>query len=121
MEAQSEFGNPLEPQIRLILSIGTGKPAMKQVGSSLKGFGETLVRMASETQATAKTFHRMHQDLADIDGYFRFNPPDLDEVGLDEATKKDIILQRVTYFGDDPDVEKAMKRFKVVATGSDRE
>jgi calcium-independent phospholipase A2-gamma len=111
MEAQSEFGSPLEPQIRFILSIGTGKPAMKEIGSSLKGFGETIIKMAAETQKTANTFHRVHQDLVDIDGYFRFNPPDLDEVGLDEASKKGIIQQRTAAFGQDPEVEKAMKRF----------
>ncbi|KAE9378672.1 FabD/lysophospholipase-like protein [Stipitochalara longipes BDJ] len=115
MEAQSEFGNPLEPQIRFILSIGTGRPALKKIGSSLTDFGKTLIKMTVETQRTANTFHRVHQDLVDIDGYFRFNPPDLDEVGLDEASKKGIIQQRTAAFGQDPDVEKNMKRFGISA------
>ncbi|PVH70050.1 FabD/lysophospholipase-like protein, partial [Cadophora sp. DSE1049] len=115
MEAQSEYGATLEPQIRFILSIGTGKPAMKKIGSSLKDFGSTIIKMASDTQKTANTFHRLHQDLADVDGYFRFNPPDLDEVGLDEASKKSLISQRTAAYGRELEVEKAMKRFGISA------
>lgn len=120
MEAQSEFGSSLEPQIRFILSIGTGRPAMKEIGSRLKDFGKTIIKMAAETQKTANTFHRLHQDLVEIDGYFRFNPPDLNEVGLDEASKKGIIQQRAAAYGQDPEVEKAMKRFGISALDPER-
>lgn len=121
MEAQDEYGGDLDSQIRFILSIGTGHPQMKAVGTSLKSFGKTVLKIALETQMTAERFEREHRNLSDIDGYFRFNPPDLDEVGLDEARKKDVIAQRVAAYGRILSVEKDMKRFGVSAMADQRE
>lgn len=120
MEALSVWGSQLKPQIRFILSIGTGRPAMKEIGSSLKDFGRTIIKMAADTQRTADTFIRSNQDLDEIDGYFCFNPLYLDTVGLDEATKKGLIQQRTAAFVQDRDVEKAMERFGRVAVDPER-
>ncbi|KAH6723597.1 acyl transferase/acyl hydrolase/lysophospholipase [Leptodontidium sp. MPI-SDFR-AT-0119] len=114
-EAEEEFGSPLEPQILCILSLGTGKPALKEIGTSMKSFGETLLAITVETQRTALTFRRRNKELADNGGYFRFNPPDLQEVGLDESKKRGLIQQRCRIHGQDPDVEDAMKRFSASA------
>ena len=121
MEAQTEFGpGALEPQIRFILSVGTGKPTMKKIGSSLKEFGETILKRVSETQRTANDFLRMHEELDNNNGYFRFNPPELDEVGLDEAGKKDIIQQRTEFYGQEVEVVKTMKKFSGIALDPER-
>ncbi|PVH79912.1 FabD/lysophospholipase-like protein [Cadophora sp. DSE1049] len=116
MEAEEEFGGPLESKIQCILSLGTGRPALKEVGSSMKGFGKTLLAITVETQRTAVTFHKMHKGLADNGGYFRFDPPDLQEVGLDESKKRGLIQQRCRVYGQEPDFENAMMRFKTSAT-----
>lgn len=116
MEAVEEFGDPLESQLQCIVSLGTGRPALKEIGTSMKSFGETLLAIAVQTQRTAITFHKMHKSLADNGGYFRFNPPDLQEVGLDESKKRGLIQQRCRDHGQDPDVEDAMRRFKTSAT-----
>jgi hypothetical protein len=57
----------------------------------------------------------MHRKLARRDGYFRFNPPDLNEVGLDEALKKDIIASRTEAYGMDAETVGMMERWKNAA------
>ena len=120
VEAQEQFGPvSLEPQIRCLLSLGTGKPPLEGFGRGLKDIGKSIIKMASETQQTALQFRRMHPELANRDGYFRFNPPDMSEVELEAAEKKGIIHQRTQDYGDDPDVKLDMERFRR-AVGTDQ-
>jgi predicted acylesterase/phospholipase RssA len=56
MESQEVFGKPLEAQIRVILSLGTGRPTLDKVGSSMKAFGKTLIAISVETQKTAVNY-----------------------------------------------------------------
>lgn len=115
IEAEKEFGGSLEPQLRFILSLGTGRPEIKEVGGSLKSFAKTLLQITVDTQNMATTFRRMHPSLAKNDGYFRFNPPYLDKVGLDEASKKGIIQERTEAYVHEPEMEELMEKFGIVA------
>ncbi|KAH9875045.1 hypothetical protein J1614_004533 [Plenodomus biglobosus] len=105
----------LDDHIRVLVSLGTGKPALRGFGSKVTEVAESIIKMASETQHTADTFDRAHRRLVERDGYFRFNPPDLNEVALDEASKKGIIAARCDAFGSSPETERMAKRWTKVA------
>lgn len=118
MEAAGQFcapGASLEPRIRVLVSIGTGKPPMSAFGKSVRKVAQSIIDIANETEDTARTFHKTRPELANRDGYFRFNPPDISEVGLDEADKRAIIAQRCEAYGDDPDTERVVARWAAAA------
>jgi calcium-independent phospholipase A2-gamma len=107
---------PLEPQIRCLLSIGTGKPLLESFGESLKAVGRSIIKIATETQRTAIRFHNNHEDLFNQDRAFRFDPPDIvNEVGLEDASKKAIIAARTEHYGNDPETRNRLRRFKQTA------
>lgn len=113
IEAEREFPPaPLEPQIRCLLSVGTGRPPLASFGESVLSAMDSIRKIAVETQRTAQTFHAMHRSLADRNAYFRFNPPDIHEVGLDEAGKRGIVESRTAEYFEDPEVVGMMDRFK---------
>jgi hypothetical protein len=115
IEAQEQFQPlPLEPQIRCLLSIGTGRPPVISFGDNVLSLMDSIKKIATETQETAETFHDVHKSLADRDGYFRFNPPDIDEVGLDEAGEKALVAARTEAYINDPDCKRSMARFRDV-------
>ena len=118
LEARMQFISPdedLERRIRVLVSIGTGKPALQSFGSKAKEVARSILSIATETQTTANTFHHMHNVLANRDGYFRFNPPDLNEVALDEVSKKGLIAQRCEAYGTDAETERMVRRWKEAA------
>lgn len=122
LEAKEQLGNPEIPfddQIRILVSIGTGKPPHQTFGKSISEVAKSIIQIASETQKTANKFYEMHQELADRDGYFRLNPPDLSEVLLDEASKKNIIASRSEAYGNDPETKKMVRRW-VAAAGNEQ-
>lgn len=113
IEAEKQFQPaPLEPQIRCLLSVGTGRPPLTSFGDSVLGVIGSIKKIAAETQNTAQTFHDMHRSLADRNAYFRFNPPYIDEVGLDEAGKRGIVEARTAAYLEDADVVGMMDRFR---------
>ncbi|WPH02326.1 Hypothetical protein R9X50_00518900 [Acrodontium crateriforme] len=115
-EARLAFGpNALEPQICCVLSVGTGKPNLRAFGENLKDVGQSLLDMATETDRTAERFYENHEDLSNRDGYFRFNPPYLDEVGMDEGDKQAIIRDRTEAYGSDFRERLYIRRFQEVA------
>lgn len=105
----------LDKRIRVLVSIGTGRPALQGFGDKVKEVAKSILAIAEETQTTANTFHLMHRALANRDGYFRFNPPDLNEVALDEASKKGLIAQRCQAYGEDAETERTVRRWKDAA------
>ncbi|KAF2707708.1 phospholipase [Pleomassaria siparia CBS 279.74] len=122
LEAASEFitGNEdLNKRIRVLVSIGTGRPAMQGFGDKVNEVAKSILRIAEETQTTANTFHLMHRALANRDGYFRFNPPDMNEVALDEASKKGIIAQRYEAHGADAETMAMVQRW-IGAAGTEQ-
>jgi calcium-independent phospholipase A2-gamma len=114
IEAKAQFGpGALEPQIRCLVSIGTGKPNLFAFGERLKDVGQSIIDIATQTENTANNFYEAHQELTNRDGYFRFNPPDITEIGLDEAGKRGMIEARTEVYVSDPVVRQGMMlRFK---------
>ncbi|PQE29437.1 patatin family protein [Rutstroemia sp. NJR-2017a WRK4] len=119
IEAKSQFGpGALEPQIRCLLSIGTGRPSLAAFGERLKDVGQSIIDIATETTKTANNFYEMHEELTNRDGYFRFNPPDISEIGLDEVKGRGTIEARTEVYVLDPFVREWMLRFRQ-ASGSE--
>lgn len=118
LEAMAQFDKTEEEfdkQIRVLVSIGTGKPALQGFGEKVTEVAKSIASIATETQTTANTFHLTHRKLANRGGYFRFNPPDLNEVGLDEASKKSIIASRTETYGMDAETVEMVERWKNAA------
>jgi hypothetical protein len=57
----------------------------------------------------------MHPELTGRNAYYRFNPPYMDEVGVVEATKKDIISARTEAYGNEPEVQDRVRLFGIIA------
>jgi calcium-independent phospholipase A2-gamma len=122
LEAMSQFkesDDDFDKQIRVLVSIGTGKPALHAFGDKLTEVAKSIIAIAAETQETAKTFYNMNRRLANRGGYFRFNPPDLSEVGLDEANKVDIISARTEAYGSEPETIELVEKW-VNAAGTEQ-
>ncbi|KAI4695276.1 uncharacterized protein J4E84_001901 [Alternaria hordeiaustralica] len=118
LEAMSLFDKSEEEfdkQIRVLVSIGTGKPALHGFGEKVTEVAKSIASIATETQNTANKFHLTHKKLASRDGYFRFNPPDLSEVAIDEASKKGIIASRTDTYGNDAQTLEMVERWVSVA------
>ncbi|KAI7091445.1 general substrate transporter [Hortaea werneckii] len=108
----------LEAVIRCVLSVGTGKPALRAFGRSVSEVGNSLIAIATETEEKHRTFYNSHEDLARHRLYFRFNPPYLDAIALNEAEKRGDIRVRTEEYGNDPEVALRVRNFQEVA-GSD--
>ena len=76
-----------------MVSIGTGNPRIKPIAEgALKFFSETLVNIATQTEATAKIFAERHRLLYESKRLFRFNVEQgLQGVGLEEYKKGALI------------------------------
>ena len=48
---------PLEENIRCIISIGTDIPSLKKFGKGILDLGKSLLSIATETETTAELFH----------------------------------------------------------------
>ncbi|PSK43691.1 hypothetical protein B9Z65_7205 [Elsinoe australis] len=123
IEAGNQFlasDENLEDRIRSILSIGTGRPVQRVFGEGVRDVASSIAAIATETQRTAEQFHAMRMGLVRRRGYVRFNPPDLSEVGLDEAGKKGMIAQRCEYYGEDVEVREKMEEWARTVGGEMR-
>lgn len=76
-------------KLRCLVSIGTGVPSLKQVRDDVLGITETLKDLATETEKTARRFHKDKSHLDDEGRYYRFNVDrGLEDVGLEESKRK---------------------------------
>lgn len=67
-----------------ILSLGTGIQKNEEFKPGLADVAKQLARLATETRITANNFERAREkDLR----YFRFDPPDVGDIGLEEAAR----------------------------------
>lgn len=75
------------------MSVGTGNPGKKSIAEgSWKFFSETLVKIVTETEDTAKVFMERHRRLYEGKRYFRFNVQQgLQGVGLEEYKQEALI------------------------------
>lgn len=84
----------LENNLQCLVSVGTGVPSVTAFGNNLKNIGEALKNMSTETERTAEDFVRRYSRLHSEERYFRFNVlTGLEKVGLEDATKMDVIGQ----------------------------
>lgn len=78
----------LEGKVKCLVSIGTGKPALKAIGSYPLELANTLLQIATETEQTAELFSKEHCDLVEDDRYFRFNVDQgLENISFEESDK----------------------------------
>jgi len=79
-------------RIQCLVSIGTGQPDLQEFGGNIVDIMKTIVRIATDTEDTARKFARENQELRNNGCYFRFNvDKGLAEVGLEEYKKMDVI------------------------------
>jgi hypothetical protein len=88
----------LASRIRCFISIGTGDPGKHPIqDKAWKFLSETLVQIATQTQATANRFASRSRALLLQKKYFRFNVSQgLQGIGLDEY-KKEGALEAATF------------------------
>ena len=101
----------LQSNIKCLVSIGTGVPSQTPfVKDDLASIGKMLVRIATETEATAESFRRDKQDL-DADGrYYRFNVSrGLENVALENAEARPIILAATRHYIETQTVYKELQ------------
>ena len=100
----------IESSIQCLVSIGTGIPSLNPFGSNLKEIAGTLVKIATETESTAETFHRGHSELDDGNRYFRFNVTrGLEEIGLEDTSQKNLIMAATSRYVESEAVLRQMK------------
>lgn len=119
-EAQTQFlsGGPpahLSDRIRIMLSIGTGKMGPAAISSRATKILSVLERFALQTDNTARTFHETNMSLALDHAYMRFNPPYMEDIGLDDAKKPSLIAALTAAYGNDPDQTQRLHHFQQVA------
>ena len=112
--------------VKCVVSIGTGNPGIKPIAEgALKFFSETLVNIATQTEATAKIFAERHRLLYESKRLFRFNVEQgLQEVGLEQWERLDEVRahtgQYIRMADVDPRLDAAAAsicgRQRVVAT-----
>ena len=85
----------MERKIDCLVSLGTGKPTLGDIGSGVLDLGKRLSEIATETQKTAGQFYNDHRlDLVKELRYYRFNVDrGVENVGLEEAQKKALIIR----------------------------
>jgi predicted acylesterase/phospholipase RssA len=88
-QAQLTWGpEPLERQIKCLVSIGTGVPSLKPFQDDALHIHKTLAAIATETEQTAESFRREKALLDNTGRYYRFNVArGLENIGLEEAKK----------------------------------
>jgi predicted acylesterase/phospholipase RssA len=104
----------------LLVSIGTGSAPGQSINEGLKSVIEQLARIATETEETARLFHRTHAVLIFLNRLFRFNVyHGLGTIGLDESKELHQIASRTRTYLRDPDVVSRAKscvaEFKSIA------
>ena len=110
-QAQLMWGpDPLEGKVQCLVSIGTGIPSLKPFRDDLLHIGETLVAIATETEQTAERFRRDKAYLDNSNRYFRFNVVrGLEDIGLEESTKRKEIAAATRRYVASQDVFKQMQ------------
>lgn len=100
-QAQLIWGEPLESQIKCLVSIGTGVPSLRPFSDDVLHIGKTLIAIATETEVTAERFRREMPLLDSTGRYYRFNVDrGLEDIGLEEAKKvKEIAAATRRYMG----------------------
>lgn len=110
-QAQAIWGpEPLENNVKCLLSVGTGVPSLKPFRDDVFHIGDTLVAIATETEQTAERFRRDKSSLDNSGRYYRFNVfPGLEDIGLEESIKRKEIAAAARRYVQSQDVFKQMQ------------
>lgn len=117
-QAQDVWGNQLQAKLQCLVSIGAGVPSLKPVRDDVRGIWVTLKELVTETEKTARQFHRDKPSLDNEGRYYRFNVDSgLEEVGLEESKKKKEIAAATRRYVESQAVFKQMKACANSLTG----
>ncbi|KAF2678494.1 FabD/lysophospholipase-like protein [Lentithecium fluviatile CBS 122367] len=110
-QAQLMWGpDPLEGKVKCLVSIGTGILSLKPFRDDLLHIGKTLIAIATETEQTAERFRQDKTYLDSSNRYFRFNViRGLEDIGLEESTKRKEIAAATRRYVASQDVYKQMQ------------
>ncbi|KAF1828816.1 hypothetical protein BDW02DRAFT_562334 [Decorospora gaudefroyi] len=110
-QAQMVWGpEPLEGKVKCLISIGTGVPSLKPFKDDVLHISETLVAIATETEATAERFRRERALLESNGRYCRFNVVrGLEDIGLEEAKKVKEMAAATRLYISSQEVHKQMQ------------
>ncbi|PNH41105.1 hypothetical protein VD0004_g5947 [Verticillium dahliae] len=109
-QASDIWGDRLRDNLRCLVSIGTGLPAVRPVRDDALGIWATLKVLATETERTAERFRRDKAYLDDEGRYFRFNVVrGLEDIGLEESKKKAEIAAATGRYVASQDVLRDMR------------
>lgn len=94
------------------LSIGTGKPGLMPFGKNLKTLGETLIKIATDTEATAERFQKTAVRMRGLSiSYFRFNAQGLERVGLEDYASLGLISAATNSYLNEFDTRQKLNAF----------
>lgn len=81
----------------VVVSIGTGKPEMKPVGTKATDVIATCIRVATDAEDTAEEFREQQPHMLQMHKYFRFNVEQgLQGVGMEEWKSLGSIVEPAT-------------------------
>jgi hypothetical protein len=91
----------------ILISLGTGNAPSTAFAGNVKNLAEELSKIATETEDTAKQFLNdgVGSSMAQERRSFRFNVPNLAQVGLEEWKEKGLITSLTERYVDDPDTK----------------
>lgn len=104
-EARKTFcpTEPLEPNVNCLVSIGTGIPTIKSFGNGLLSMPKSILSIATETEASAKSFHDEYIILFKQGTCYRLNAPGVGDIDMDRAEKKTEISDKTMSYFNDPE------------------
>ena len=110
-EAQDMWpSGSFEESVKRFVSIGTGVPSLKPFIDDLISVGQNLLAIATETEKTAERFCRDKSELDNKGRYYRFNViQGLEDIGLEEAKRKNAIIAATDRYLESQAVFKQMK------------
>lgn len=104
----------IEGVISCFISIGCGHPGIQTIEDGLKSLlTQSIVNIATETEKTARRFQKDHGEMFRQNRCFRFNVGrGLEQVGLEEWKKIDVIKNAVDEYLQEEDTGDAMESAK---------
>lgn len=112
-EAKNEFGEGqnVEARVRCLVSLGTGVPPNTVFGSDIKAVAKSIIQIAEATENTNDDF-RNSTGLADRGVYYRFSPPDIYNIKMDNAELRGNIEALTETYLRTEDAGEKMKKFR---------
>ncbi len=124
-QAKKEFPrrsqtSSFDDEIRSFLSIGTNDESPQAIIDARKlgdafSMVQTLEKLATQTRNTENDFADSHLELRLRFAFFRFNPPYMGDIGLEDAKQKDRIADLTNHYGKKRDFEEKLIRFGMSA------